>query len=100
MLAHPTRLASEPHKAFLTFAAPTAALVRQPRPSSRRPILAVARKLNLRNDLKFSPAQKGHCGGPGGWTLPPPSANTPRAASLTKKCSLNDENWFVLLQLR
>jgi len=58
------------------------------------------RKLNLRNDLKFSPAQKGHCGGPGGWTLPPPSADTSRAASLTKKCSLNDENWFVLLQLR
>ena len=59
-----------------------------------------ARKLNLRNNLKFSAAQKGHCGGPGAWTLPPPSADTPRAASLTKKCSLNDEKWFVLLQLR
>ena len=58
------------------------------------------RKLNLRSNLKFSPAQQGHCGGPGSWTLPQPSPGTPRAASLTKKCSLNDENWFVLLQLR
>lgn len=56
-----------------------------------------ARKLNLRNNLKFSPAQKGHCG-PGSWTLPRPSANT--SPSLSKKCSLNDEKWFVLLQLR
>ena len=59
-----------------------------------------ARKLNLRGDLRFSPAQSGHCGGPGDWTLPPPSPGTQRAASLTKKCSLNDEKWFVLLQLR
>jgi Uncharacterized protein conserved in bacteria (DUF2272) len=58
-----------------------------------------ARKLNLRHDLRFSPAQQGHCGGPGDWTLPPPSAGIPRPA-LTKKCSLNDEKWFVLLQLR
>lgn len=59
-----------------------------------------ARKLNLRNDLKFSAAQKGHCGGPGDWTLLQPSAETPRTPSLTKKCSLNDKKWFVLLQLR
>ena len=57
-----------------------------------------ARKLNLRGDLKFSPAQNGHCGGPGDWTLPPPSFGT--APSRSKKCSLNDEKWFVLLQLR
>jgi hypothetical protein len=59
-----------------------------------------ARKLNLRRDLKFSAAQKGHCGGPGDWTLPQPAANAPRAAGLAKNCSLNDEKWFVLLQLR
>ena len=59
-----------------------------------------ARKLNLRNDLKFSAAQKGHCGGSGHWTLPRPSAHAPRAPSLTNKCSLNDKKWFVLLQLR
>jgi hypothetical protein len=59
------------------------------------------RKLNLRQrDLKFSAAQKGHCGGSGHWTLPQPSGDAPRAANLTKKCSLNDRNWFVLLQLR
>jgi hypothetical protein len=57
-----------------------------------------ARKLNLRGDLKLSPAQKGHCGGAGDWTLPPPSFDTPQ--SVSKKCSLNDEKWFVLLQLR
>ncbi len=57
-----------------------------------------ARKLNLRGDLKFSPAQNGHCGGPGDWTLPPPSFGSP--PKLSKKCSLNDEKWFVLLQLR
>ena len=58
-----------------------------------------ARKLNLRRDLKFSAAQKGRCGGPGHWTLPQPSADTP-GAPLNKKCSLNDKKWFVLLQLR
>jgi hypothetical protein len=56
-----------------------------------------ARKLNLRRDLKFSASQKGHCGGPGHWTLPQSSA---QAASSTEKCSLNDKKWFVLLQLR
>jgi hypothetical protein len=59
-----------------------------------------ARKLNLRNDLKFSTAQKGHCGGAGHWTLPQPSADAPRAPSLANTCSLNDRKWFVLLQLR
>jgi hypothetical protein len=59
-----------------------------------------ARKLNLRRDLKFSAAQKGHCGGPGHWTLPQPAAHTPHASSLAHKCSLNDKKWFVLLQLR
>ncbi len=56
-----------------------------------------ARKLNLRRGLKFSAAQKGHCGGSGHWTLPQPAGHTPR---LTGKCSLNDKKWFVLLQLR
>jgi Uncharacterized protein conserved in bacteria (DUF2272) len=59
-----------------------------------------ARKLNLRRNLKFSPVQGGHCDGPGDWTLPRPSSDVPRAANPTKKCSLNDEKWFVLLQMR
>jgi hypothetical protein len=66
-----------------------------------------ARKLNLRRDLKFSAAQKGHCGGSGDWTLPQPAAATPPGAaqtpptsSPTHKCSLNDKKWFVLLQVR
>ena len=58
------------------------------------------RKLNLRNHRKFSVAQKGHCGRVGNWTLPPPSADVSRAPTPTTKCSLNDEKWFVLLQLR
>jgi hypothetical protein len=59
-----------------------------------------ARKLNLRHDLKFSSSQKSSCGGPGHWTLPQPAASTAHAPSPTKKCSLNDKKWFVLLQLR
>jgi hypothetical protein len=59
-----------------------------------------ARKMNLRSDLRFSSVQGGRCGGPGDWSLPPPSAGTAGAASLPKRCSLNDEKWFVLLQLR
>lgn len=55
-----------------------------------------ARKLNLRRDLKFPPAQNANCGGPGHWTLPQPSA----APDPTGKCSLNDRKWFVLLQVR
>jgi hypothetical protein len=58
-----------------------------------------ARKLNLRNDLKLSSAQRGRCGGPGHWTLPQPSTATPHTP-LDTKCSLNDKKWFVLLQLR
>jgi hypothetical protein len=59
-----------------------------------------ARKMNLRDDLKFSPVQNGRCGNPGDWTLPPPSAAAAGAPGLSKRCSLNDEKWFVLLQLR
>ena len=60
-----------------------------------------ARKLNLRTrDLKFSAAQKGHCGGAGQWTLPRPQAQPPQAPGHADKCSLNDKQWFVLLQLR
>ena len=60
-----------------------------------------ARKLNLRQrSLKFSAAQKGHCGGAGHWTLPGSSTDTARAAGHADKCSLNDKKWFVLLQLR
>jgi hypothetical protein len=55
-----------------------------------------ARKLNLRRDLTFS-TQKGNCGGPGSWTLPQATGQPPR---VTRKCSLNDKKWFVLLQLR
>jgi hypothetical protein len=59
------------------------------------------KKLNLRRrGLKFSVIQKGHCGGPGDWTLPQPAADAPRAASPIRNCSLNDKKWFVLLQLR
>jgi hypothetical protein len=56
-----------------------------------------ARKLNLRRGLKFSAVQKGNCGGADDWTLPQPTADMSRAAS---KCSLNEQKWFVLLQLR
>jgi hypothetical protein len=59
-----------------------------------------ARKLNLRDDLKFSAVQRSHCGGPGNWTLPETSTGESPAANLTKNCSLNDRKWFVLLQLR
>ena len=59
-----------------------------------------ARKLNLRRNLKVSAVQKGSCGGPGEWTLPDAPAGTAGAASRKSKCSLNDRNWFVLLQLR
>ena len=38
-----------------------------------------ARKLNLKRGLKFSAAQKGHCGGAGHWTLPQAAGHTPRA---------------------
>lgn len=55
-----------------------------------------ARKLNLRRDLKFSATQKGNCRA-GDWTLPQSAADKPQAP---RKCSLNDQNWFVLLQLR
>jgi hypothetical protein len=58
------------------------------------------RKLNLKRNLRLSATQKGHCGGAGHWTLPQASASTPRAPSLTTKCSLNDWKWFVLLQVR
>jgi hypothetical protein len=59
-----------------------------------------ARKLNLRDDLKFSAVQKSHCGGPGEWTLPDTLTGRLPAANLTENCSLNDRKWFVLLQLR
>ena len=61
-----------------------------------------ARKLNLTGNLKFSAVQKGHCGGPGHWTLPQPvpAARPPGAPDPASKCSLNDKKWFVLLQLR
>jgi len=60
-----------------------------------------ARKLNLRQrGLKFSTMQKGHCGGPGHWTLPQRTGHSPGAADHGDKCSLNDKNWFVLLQVR
>jgi hypothetical protein len=59
-----------------------------------------AKKLNLRRDLKFSAAQKGHCGGAGSWTLPQASGRPPRPPDHPEKCSLNDKKWFVLLQVR
>jgi hypothetical protein len=59
-----------------------------------------ARKMNLRRDLTFSPSQKGNCGGPRHWSLPEPAGHSPHAPGPSKKCSLNDKKWFVLLQLR
>jgi hypothetical protein len=56
-----------------------------------------ARQLNLRRDLKFPIAQKGHCGGKNRWALELPTAKAPRQPV---KCSLNDKKWFVLLQVR
>lgn len=59
------------------------------------------KKLNLhQRGLKFSAVQKGNCGGPGHWTLPQASADTPRAPGPDHNCSLSDKKWFVLLQLR
>jgi hypothetical protein len=55
------------------------------------------KKLNLRRGLKFSMEQKGSCGGPGHWTLP---GSVEQTGAATRKCSLNDRKWFVLLQLR
>src|SRR5262249_22008185 len=45
-----------------------------------------ARKLNLTDSLKFSAVQKGHCGGPGHWTLPEPAPAThrPQTGSASK----------------
>ncbi len=57
-----------------------------------------ARKLNLRRDMRISAVQKSRCGA-GHWTLPLPAAAAPAAAG-SGKCSLNDQKWFVLLQLR
>jgi hypothetical protein len=59
-----------------------------------------ARKMNLRRNLTFSASQKGSCGGPSHWNLPPPTGHSPVAPGLFKNCSLNDKKWFVLLQLR
>jgi uncharacterized protein DUF2272 len=72
-----------------------------------------ARKLNLRRNLTFSSAQKGHCGGLGHWTMPqgapaqvaaagtsPVAAQASQGPGATPKCSLNDKKWFVLLQVR
>jgi hypothetical protein len=59
-----------------------------------------ARKMNLRRNLTFSPSQKGSCGGPGHWTLPQPAGQTSSESNPSRKCSLNDRKWFVLLQLR
>jgi hypothetical protein len=59
-----------------------------------------ARKMNLRRNLTFSASQKGSCGGPSHWTLPPPTGHLPDAPGHFKNCSLNDKKWFVLLQLR
>jgi hypothetical protein len=58
-----------------------------------------AKRLNLQRDLKVSPRQTGNCGGAGFWTLPRPAAD-PAPSGDSKKCSLNDKKWFVLLQLR
>lgn len=58
-----------------------------------------ARQMNLRKGLKVSADQKRNCRA-GRWNLPPPSTKVPGAENPTDKCSLNDQKWFVLLQLR
>jgi hypothetical protein len=56
------------------------------------------RKLNLHTrGLKFSASQKGNCGAGKNWTMPQPSGE---ASHGPVPCSLNDKQWFVLLQLR
>jgi hypothetical protein len=58
-----------------------------------------ARRLNLRQpDLKFSHVQTSGCDGSSHWTLP--QSVTSEGPDLADRCSLNDRNWFVLLQLR
>jgi hypothetical protein len=59
-----------------------------------------ARKLNLREDLRLSTAHRNHCGGPSHWTLPSPADSEARPAGPAAACSLNERNWFVLLQVR
>ena len=54
------------------------------------------KKLRLRRDLKFAENKNG-CGD---WTLPPPSKGTPVGPALMQNCSLNEKQWFVLLQMR
>lgn len=56
-----------------------------------------ARKLNLRRGLKLSGWQKASCSGAARWTLPQPAGQAPHTPA---RCSLNDKQWFVLLQLR
>jgi hypothetical protein len=59
------------------------------------------KKLNLRrHSLKFSAVQKGHCGGPGHWTLPEAAGDTARPPGSAHDCSLSNKKWFVLLQMR
>jgi len=55
------------------------------------------KKLNLKRGLKFNVSQFSPCTGAANWTLPQSPGETPHTAD---KCSLNDRNWFVLLQLR
>jgi hypothetical protein len=58
-----------------------------------------ARKLNLRADMKFSAAQ-GRCEQASHWTLPGPKGAPQSFGGPRGNCSLNDKNWFVLLQVR
>ena len=61
------------------------------------------KKLRLAGrSLKFSKTetQPGGKAGCTGWALPRPSADIPLAPTFNDKCSLNDKNWFVLLQMR
>ena len=50
-----------------------------------------AKKLNLRRNMKFSAEQKGHCGGPGHWTLPQPSAGRRRTPHPTEMFAQRQE---------
>jgi len=59
-----------------------------------------AKKLNLRGRRQTLSAAQGRCDGPARWALPDHPDDRPGARGLPRRCSLNDKNWFVLLQVR
>jgi hypothetical protein len=59
------------------------------------------KELNLRKeDLTVNEVQPSSCDQERNWKLPEPSAGVEKAPSISKKCSLIDKPWFLLLQHR